>query len=61
MEFVKIDFDNNKMCNANLSGHREIIEKYVGDGYDYLGFVPVKLGPSGKMLSIKLIFNKKNQ
>lgn len=49
------------MCNANLSGHREIIEKYVGDGYDYLGFVPVKLGPSGKMLSIELIFNKKNQ
>lgn len=60
MEFVKVDFDNNKVSNANLSEHREIIEKYVNDGYDYLGFVPVKLGPSGKILSIELIFNKNN-
>ncbi len=60
MEFVKVDFDNNKVSNALLRGYREIIEKYVNDGYDYLGFAPAKLGPSGKILSIELILNKNN-
>ena len=27
--------------------------------YKYLGFVPVKLGPSGKMLALDLVFDNK--
>ena len=59
MEFVRIEYENNKMTNAELRGHREIIEEYAKKGYRYVGFVPVKFGPSGKTLAIDLIFEKK--
>lgn len=59
MEFVRIEYENNKMTNAELHGHREIIEEYAKKGYRYVGFVPVKFGPSGKTLAIDLIFEKK--
>ena len=59
MEFVRLKFANNKLFNANLKEHREVIEEYVMKrGYKYLGFVPVIFGPSGKMMEIDLIFKK---
>lgn len=59
MEFVRVDYENNKVSCAELTSHREVIEEYVSKGYKYLGFVPVKLGPSGKMLALDLIFDNK--
>ena len=57
MEFVRAKYANNKLINANLKEHREIIEEYVlKKGMEYLGFVPVLFGPSGKILEIDLIF-----
>lgn len=57
MEFVRLKYANNKLINANLKEHREIIEEYVKKkGMEYLGFVPVLFGPSGKTLEIDLIF-----
>lgn len=59
MEFVRLKYANNKLINANLKEHREIIEEYISKkGYTYLGFVPVLFGPSGKTLEIDLIFKK---
>lgn len=58
MEFVRLEYNNNKATNAELSGHRETITEYAEKGYRYLGFVPVKFGPSGKTLVIDLIFEK---
>lgn len=60
MEFVRLKYANNKLINANLKEHREIIEEYVEKKHmDYLGFVPVLFGPSGKVLEIDLIFKEK--
>lgn len=59
MEFVRVEYDNKKATNAELSGHRELIEDYADKGYHYVGFIPVKFGPSGKTLAIDLIFEKK--
>ncbi len=56
MEFVRLEYDNNKATNAELNGHREIIEEYLAKGYKYVGFIPVKFGASGKTLSIDLMF-----
>lgn len=58
MEFVRLEYDNNKLTNAELKGHREIIEEYVGKGYKYIGCIPVEFGASGKTLAIELIFEK---
>ena len=60
MEFVRLKYANNKLINADIKEHREIIEEYVEKkGYDYLGFVPTMFGPSGKMLELDLIFKKR--
>lgn len=58
MEFVRVDFKNNRVANAELTSHREIINDYASKGFKYCGFVPVKLGPSGKILAIDLVFSK---
>ncbi len=59
MEFVRVNYDNNKVSCAELTSHREVIEEYTSKGFKYLGFVPVKLGPSGKMLALDLVFDNK--
>ena len=57
MEFVRLKYANNKLINANLKEHRDIIEEYImKKNMEYLGFVPVLFGPSGKTLEIDLIF-----
>ncbi len=59
MEFVRVKYANNKLINAEIKEHREIIEEYVGKkGYEYVGFIPVVFGPSGKMLEVDLVFKK---
>ena len=59
MEFVKLKYANNKLINANLKEHQEVIEEYVEKkGMKYLGFIPTLFGPSGKTLEIELIFVK---
>ena len=57
MEFVRLKYANNKLINSNLKEHRVIIEEYImKKNMEYLGFVPVLFGPSGKTLEIDLIF-----
>ncbi len=59
MEFVRLKYANNKLINANLKEHRDIILEYVlKKNMEYLGFVPVLFGPSGKVLEIDLIFKE---
>lgn len=59
MEFVRLEYDNRKTAAAELDEHRQIITEYAEKGYSYVGFIPVKFGPSGKTLAIDLIFEKK--
>lgn len=56
--FERLDFENNPAHKAQTEEHREIIEKYASQGYSYAGYFPVKIGPSGKILSVDLIFQK---
>lgn len=59
MEFVRLKYANNKLINADIKEHREVIEQYVDKkGMEYVGFIPVLFGPSGKVLEIDLIFKK---
>lgn len=57
-EFETITLDNNPAGNAELAGHRAAIERRAADGWRYCGFVPLKFGPSGKMLAVDLVFQK---
>lgn len=59
MEFVRLKYANNKLINADIKEHREIITEFVEKkGYDYLGYIPTTFGPSGKVLEVDLIFRK---
>ena len=59
MEFVRLKYANNKLINADIKEHREVIEEYVDKkGMEYIGFIPTLFGPSGKTLEIDLIFKK---
>lgn len=57
-EFVTMDMGNNPAWNAELEGWRPIISEWAEKGYAYSGFVPVKSGPTGKLLAIDLVFQK---
>ncbi len=57
-EFVTMDMENNPAWNAELEGWRPIIKKWAEKGYTYAGFVPVKSGPTGKLLVIDLVFQR---
>lgn len=59
MEFVRLKYANNKLINSDIKEHRAVIEEYVEKkGMEYIGFIPVLFGPSGKMLEMDLIFKK---
>ena len=59
MEYVRLKYANNKLINADIKEHRDVIDEYVNKkGYTYVGFIPVLFGPSGKTLEIDLIFKK---
>ncbi|MBQ1298832.1 hypothetical protein IJG71_03490 [Candidatus Saccharibacteria bacterium] len=59
MEFVRLKYANNKLINADIKEHREVINRYVEkEGMEYVGFIPVLFGPSGKTLEVDLIFKK---
>ena len=59
MEFVRLKYANNKLINSDIKEHRDVINEYVEKkGMEYIGFVPVLFGPSGKTLEIDLIFKK---
>lgn len=55
-EFVNVVFNNNYVANATMGEHRKIIADYAEKGYKYVGFVPTKQGPSGKIVEADLIF-----
>lgn len=57
-EFVTVELKNNPAATASLVDYQDIIRKYADEGYSYQGFIPVKLGPSGKILSIDIVFQK---
>lgn len=57
-EFVKLEMKNNPATTAELTGYRDVICEYSEKGFSYAGYVPVKSGPSGKLLEIELIFQK---
>ena len=53
-----MEYDNNKLTNAKLRGHREIITEDVKKGYEPMGFIPVSFGPSGKRWRVILYLKK---
>ena len=55
-EYVKVVVNNNPVANAKLEEYREVINTYAAKGYSYVGYIPAKQGPSGKIIEFDLIF-----
>lgn len=58
IKYVRVNYNNSKTGSSETSEHQNIITNMLNENYSYLGFIPVKMGPSGKILSIDLIFKK---
>ena len=49
MEFVRLKYANNKLINADIKEHRDVIEEYVNKkGMEYIGFIPVLYSRTSK-------------
>lgn len=57
-KFVRIDYKNNPATTAETEEHKKVITEQAEEGYRYSGYFPVKMGPSGKILVVDLIFQK---
>ena len=56
-EYITVKLDkNNYALNADMESHREIIDQKASEGARYVGWFPVKQGPSGKTIEFDLIF-----
>ena len=58
MVLVEVEANNSKKGCATFSGIPELITDAGKNGLIYRGFVPKVFGPSGKLLSINLVFEE---
>lgn len=56
--YEKVEADNNVLTYAQYYGYKDILNKHEEAGEEFLGIVPVRMGPSGKILEIELVFCK---
>ena len=59
-EYVNVDYKMKDVVIAVISEHREIIEKYTCQGYDYVGMIPTEISANGCIRKIDLIFSKED-
>lgn len=59
-KYVELECVNHRATDSTVTAHREIIDTHAKSGYRYIGYIPTKMGPSGKILTMDLIFEKEN-
>lgn len=59
-KYIVLEYENHKATSSSITGHREIIDEQAKNGFRYAGYLPTKMGPSGKILSVDLIFEKED-
>ena len=57
-KYVTLEYENHKATTSGTAGHRAIIDEQAKNGFRYAGFIPTLMGPSGKILSADLVFEK---
>ena len=57
-KFVRLDYENNPSASARLESHRQVILEHAQEFYRSAGYLPAKIGPSGKFLIVDLVFQK---
>lgn len=56
--YVNVEYKMKDVVMASISEHREIIEEYTRQGYDYVGMIPTEMSANGCYRKIDLIFSK---
>lgn len=57
-EYVNVTYQMKDVVMATVLEHREIIEKYAGEGYRYAGMIPTEISVNGCVRKMDLIFEK---
>lgn len=55
-EYVNVDYKMKDLVMASVMEHREIIDKFAGQGYRYAGMIPTEINASGCVRKMDLIF-----
>ncbi|MBQ9328215.1 MAG: DUF4177 domain-containing protein [Solobacterium sp.] len=53
-EYVAVNID--RFFNSESEEHREIIDRYAGMGYRYVGYIPTLITDYGRIKRMDLIF-----
>lgn len=59
-EYVEIDYIAKGIVFSYTNSHRETIDRYVNNGYRYVGFIPTEVGAGGCWRKIDLVFEKED-
>lgn len=59
-KYVEVKFEAKGGLFHCISKPKEIISKYVKEGYSYVGFMPTLIDAHGSFRRIDLIFEKQN-
>ena len=54
-EYVHLDI-NLFFGGAATEGHREIIDEHASHGYRYVGYIPTRIDPYGRIEELDLVF-----
>lgn len=56
--YETVDMDNNPAWNAEIPQdyYHNLIGEHASNGERYVGWLPVKSGPTGKLLALELVF-----
>ena len=57
-KYVNVEYKMKDVVMTSMSEHREMIEKYSQQGYDYVGMIPTEMSTNGCIRKIDLIFSK---
>lgn len=56
-KYKYVSINQEYMMYSNVfEEYREIIDEHASNGYRYVGFIPAKINPNGKITILDLIF-----
>lgn len=56
--YVSVEYRMKDVVIASMSEHREIIDTYSQQGYEYIGMIPTEMSANGCIRKIDLIFSR---
>lgn len=60
MQYTYVSVHIGRWLGAKSEEHREIIDRYAGQGWRYVGFIPTSMTDYGKIKDMDLVFERED-